>query len=215
MRDHGFTETELSEAKANFLNSYQEAVKRKQSRKSESLATAIAGSINDGTVFSTPETNLEIATAALDAITVEGIHSAFIDFWKAPGFHLVLSTKTEPEGALGILAAAYQESSSVAVDPPTARETIPFAYTDFGKAGKVASTVEIEDLGVSQITLSNNVRVNLKQTDFEKNRIHILAALDPVSFHNPRASPSSMPSRPRSIMAVDSQNTRMMNSQKS
>src|SRR5690606_16310051 len=56
--EHGFTEAELAEAKANFLNAYEQAVKQKPSRKSEGLATALARSVNDNKVFSTPETNL-------------------------------------------------------------------------------------------------------------------------------------------------------------
>ena len=189
VRDHGFTEAELSEAKANLLNSYEEAVKRKDSRKSEALATAIAGSVNDDTVFSTPETNLEIASAALDKITVEDVHTAFTEFWKAPGYDLVLTTKIEPEGALQELAADYEKSASVEVDPPAARATVPFAYTDFGNAGKVASTIEIEDLGVTQLTLSNNIHINLKKTDFEKNRIRILARIGTGQLSQPEGKP--------------------------
>ena len=187
--DHGFLEAEIGEAKANILNAYQEAVKRKDSRKSEALATAIAGSINDGTVYSTPETDLELASAALEAITTASVHSAFKDFWNAPGYHLVLSAKTEPEGALGNLASLYQDSTSVLVEPPAAREAVPFGYTDFGKAGKVATTVEVEDLDVTQITLSNNIRINLKQTDFEKNRIQVLARIGTGQLSQPEGKP--------------------------
>ncbi len=186
---HGFLDAELAEAKANILNTYQEAVKRKDSRRSETLATAIASSINDGTVYSTPETNLELASAALEEITVESVHAAFEDFWKSTGYHLVLSTKTEPEGALGDLAAMFQDSTGTEVAPPAQREAIPFGYTDFGIAGSVATTVEAEDLGVTQITLANNIRINLKQTDFEKNRIRILARIGTGQLSQPQGKP--------------------------
>ena len=186
---HGFTEAELTEAKANILNSYQEAVKRKGSRKSESLATAIAGSVNDGTVFSTPETNLEIGTKALDAITVEMVNGGFNSFWEAPGYHLVLSTKETPEDGTKSLAALYQESTGTAVEQPVARAIIPFAYTDFGKAGTVEKTTEIEDLGATQLILANNIRINLKKTDFEKNRIRMTARIGSGKLSQPQDKP--------------------------
>jgi len=186
---HGFTDAELAEAKANILNSYQEAVKRKDSRKSEELATAIAGSVNDSTVFSTPETNLELGTKALDAITAGMVHEAFKAFWEAPGYHLVLSTKIAPEDGTKSLAAIYQESTGTAVGPPAAREVVPFAYTDFGKAGKVAKTTEIGDLGVTQLVLANNIRVNLKKTDFEKNRIRMSARIGSGKLSQPKDKP--------------------------
>lgn len=186
---HGFTEAELAEAKANILNSYQEAVKRKDSRKSEALATAIAGSVNDGTVFSTPEANLEIGTKALDAITLAMVHGAFKSFWEAPGYHLVLSAKKAPEDGTKSLAAIYQESTGVPVEPPAARAITPFAYTDFGKPGKVSKTTEVGDLGATQLVLANNIRVNLKKTDFEKNRIHTLARIGSGKLSQPKGKP--------------------------
>ncbi|MGJ8632599.1 MAG: M16 family metallopeptidase [Luteolibacter sp.] len=187
--EYGFTEAEISEAKAKLLNSYEESVKRQDTRKSETIATAIAGSVNDGTVFSTPEKNLEVALKALEETTSEKVHNEFVEFWQAPGHHLVLSTKTEPEGAATALSATWQESTGTPVDPPAAREIVPFAYTDLGEAGTVADTIQVEDLGVTQLTLSNNIRVNLKPTDFEKNRIHISARIGTGQLSQPKDSP--------------------------
>lgn len=187
--DFGFTESELAEAKANLLNAYQEAVKRKESRKSDALASAIASSINDHTVFSTPETNLEIASAALEEITPEIVHEEFVKFWQAPGHHLVLSTKEKPEGAEIELAALYQESIGVALEAPSEREAAPFGYTDFGKPGKITKTTEVDDLEITQLTLSNNVRVNLKKTPFEKNRIRLVARIGSGQLSQPADKP--------------------------
>jgi len=187
--EHGFLESELAEAKANFLNMYEEAVKRKDTRKSETLATGIAQAINDGTVFTTPETSLEIVNEALESITIEKVHADFADFWNAPGYHLVLSTKSTTDDAESELASIYNKSAETPVEAPIARAIIPFGYTDFGKSGQVANTLEIPDLGITQITLANNVRVNLKQTNFEKNRIRILARIGTGQLSQPKDKP--------------------------
>ena len=188
-KEHGFTEPELSEAKANLLNAYREAVKRKESRKSDYLATAIARSVNDGSVFSTPESDLALAEEILDSITAEKVHTEFVDFWQAPGYHLVLSTKEAPDDAAETLAKLYEQSSANAVEPPAARELIPFGYSDFGASGAVEETVVIEDLDVTQIKLANNVRINLKKTDFEKNRIRIMARIGSGQLTQPKDTP--------------------------
>lgn len=188
-KEHGFTEAELSEAKANLLNAYREEVKRKDSRKSDSLATAIARSVNEETVFSTPEADLALAEEILNGITVAEVHADFVKFWEAPGYHLVLSTKEAPEDAAETLAKLYKESSKTTVEPPAARAMIPFGYTDFGKPGTVADTVEVEDLGITQIKLANNVRINLKKTDFEKNRIRLLARIGTGQLSQPKDTP--------------------------
>lgn len=188
-QEHGFTEAELSEAKANLLNAYREAVKRKDTRKSDSLATAIASSVNDGSVFSTPETDLALAEEILKGITAEKVHEDFVKFWEAPGYHLVLSTKEAPDDAAETLAKLYKESSATTVMPPAARELIPFGYTDFGTPGTVAKTVDVEDLGITQIKLANNVRINLKKTDFEKNRIRMMARIGTGQLSQPKDTP--------------------------
>ncbi len=188
-KDHGFTEAELSEAKANLLNAYREAVKRKDTRKSDSLATAIASSVNEGSVFSTPEADLALAEEILKGITVDKVHEDFVKFWEAPGYHLVLSTKEASEDAAETLAKLYTESAKTIVEPPTARELIPFGYTDFGTPGTVANTIEVEDLGITQIKLSNDVRINLKKTDFEKNRIRMMARIGTGQLSQPKDAP--------------------------
>ncbi|MFM2197371.1 MAG: hypothetical protein RLZZ505_803 [Verrucomicrobiota bacterium] len=188
-KEHGFTEAELSEAKANLLNAYREAVKRKDTRKSDSLATDIASSVNDGSVFSTPETDLALAEEILKGITVDKVHEDFVKFWEAPGYHLVLSTKEAAEDAAETLAKLYAESAKNTVEPPAARELIPFGYTDFGTPGTVAETVEVEDLGITQIKLANNVRINLKKTDFEKNRIRMMARIGTGQLSQPEGMP--------------------------
>ncbi len=185
----GFTEAELGEAKANVLNAYEQAVKAKPTRKSEALATGIARVLNDEKVFSTPETNLEIISKGLDAIDVVKLHEALKAFWNAPGYHLVLTTKDKPEGAEATLSALFQESAGKVVEAPAARAAEPFGYTSFGKAGTVGTRKEVADLGVTQLVLSNKVRVNLKPTDFEKNRIRIMARIGSGKLSQPKNSP--------------------------
>jgi zinc protease len=175
--EHGFTEVELAEAKANILNRYEQAVKQEATRKSEGIAMAMVRSINDDEVFSTPETNLEIVRMGLEAVDPEGCHAAFKKFWDATGMHLILTTKEKPAGAEKNLAALYQESTGSPVAAPAAGTSQQFGYTSFGKSGSVTSRKEVADLGITQLVLSNYVRVNLKPTDFEKGRIHLLARI--------------------------------------
>lgn len=164
-------------------------MKRKDTRKSETLASAIASAVNDETVFSTPETNLEIVANALANLTVAKAHQAFKEFWDIPGYHLVLSTKNTPEGTLEKLSETYSASQNDLVDAPEDRPATPFAYTEFGPAGSVALLTEVEDLGIQQITLSNNIRINLKQTPFEKNRIRFLAKIGTGQLTQPADTP--------------------------
>ncbi len=187
--DHGFTVAELAEAKSNLLNAYEQRVKQMPTRKSESIATVLASSINDDKVFSNPETDLDLARRALDDIDLVSTHQAFRKFWEAPGHHLVLTTKEKPEGAPKDLAALYEESRGKPVEPPAARVMQPFGYSDFGKPGTVVSRKEVKDLGITQLVLSNQVRVNLKPTEFEKGKIRLLARVGSGKLTQPKDLP--------------------------
>ncbi|MEY3897290.1 MAG: hypothetical protein RLZZ214_2811, partial [Verrucomicrobiota bacterium] len=187
--DHGFTEAELAEAKSNLLNAYEQQVKQKSTRKSDSIATVLARSINDNTVFSDPETDLALAKTALDAIDVKSCHEAFKKFWDAPGHHLILTTKQKPENAEKDLAALFEESRGKPVEAPVQHATQAFGYTDFGLPGTVLSRKEVKDLGITQLVLSNQVRVNLKPTDFEKGKIRLLARVGSGKLTQPRDMP--------------------------
>jgi zinc protease len=187
--EHGFTESELAEAKSNLLNAYEQQVKQKATRKSEGIATVLARSINDKSVFSDPETDLEIAKRSLDAIDAAACHQALKTFWEAPGYHLVLTTKEKPENAEKDLAALFEDSRGVPVEAPSTRAIQVFDYTDFGKAGTVTSRKEVADLGITQLVLSNKVRVNFKRTDFEQGKIRLMARIGSGKLSQPKDMP--------------------------
>jgi zinc protease len=186
---HGFTLQELEEAKANILNSYEQAVKQKPTRKSEGIATVLARTVNDNTVFSEPETDLVIIREGLEKIDPSTCHEAFKSFWDASGFHLVLTTKEKPGNAEVELAALFEDSRGVPVEPPVTRAIPVFAYESFGKPGTVKSTKTVEGLDITQIVLSNQVRLNLKRTDFEKDRISISARIGSGKLAQPKDMP--------------------------
>lgn len=187
--EFGFTEAELAEAKSNLLNSYEQQVKQKATRKSEAIASMLAKSTNDERVFSDPETDLLIAGRNLDAIDTATCLNALQTFWNATGYHLILTTKEKPENAEQELAALFEDSRGTPVEAPAARAILPFAYTDFGKPGTVTTTKEVTDLGITQLTLSNRVRVNLKRTDFEQGRIRVLARIGSGQLSQPQGMP--------------------------
>lgn len=175
--EFGFTKAELHEASANLLNAYDQAVKTAASRKSDDLATATVQSINAGSVLSTPETDLEIARAALKDLTPADCQAAFTGFWKSVKPRLILTAPQATDDIATTLREAFTAAAGTQLEAPEEIEVPEFAYTDFGPAGKIDEEREVEGLGVTTWTLSNGVTVNLKRTDFEKNRISLSARI--------------------------------------
>jgi len=187
--EYGFTDAELAEAKANLLNAYEQEVKTQSTRKSETIATEIAKVMPNEEVWSSPETDLEIAKKGLAALTPDVCHKALQAFWKDQGVHLILTTKEAKPTAKDDLAADYKASHAKPVEAPTGSKATPFGYTDFGPAGTVVTEKKVDDLGITQLVFSNNIRVNLKKTDFDKDKISLFARIGSGQLSLPKDKP--------------------------
>lgn len=176
---YGFTESEFEQVKANLLNSYKQAAEKAETRQSRGIATSIVQTLNERAVFTTPQQNYEVAQKAFKTLTIKDCHQAFQTFWNANEQSLILTTAQENEGDQETLKQLYLESQKVAIEAPVNETKQEFAYQDFGPAGTIISETRNDELDLTQLTLSNNVRVNLKKTDFQKETIHTL-----LSFGN-------------------------------
>lgn len=167
-RQYGFSEAEFAEARANRLNALEESARRASTRKSRNLSSALVRSIRGDKVFMDPQTQRDLMVPELEALSVEDAESSFVEAW-------------EPEERLiyikGNFArpveAAFAEAQAVEVEPPDLAAVAEFGYTDFGEPADIVREETAEDLGIRQLVLSNGVRLNLKQTDFEANTIRI------------------------------------------
>lgn len=173
--EHGFAPAELEEIRASVINSLEEAVRAAPTRRSGSLAHAIAAAIEDEEVFTTPETNLEITRPVLAQITVEDCVGALRATWQAAAPRLFVSGRIEESVTAREVLAKFHESNAVAVQPPEEITTAEFAYTDFGPPGEVVSREHVADLDVTLVQFANGARLNLKRTDFQANAISLQA----------------------------------------
>lgn len=172
--EHGFQPAELREVQAELLNAFEEAVRRASTRQSARLAEAIISSISDGSVFTMPETELELMRPAVEAMSLEDVQDALRETWSPEGRFIFVTGNLELEDAEETILAVYEASLAEPVEPMEEITEAEFAYTDFGTAGEVAEQRHVEDLDVHQVVFDNQVRLNVKTTDFQANTIHML-----------------------------------------
>ncbi len=167
----GFTKAELDEQLANFDTSFSDAAKQASTRRSSNLADAIVGTLGSKAIITTPQTDLEIYQAVKPKLTLEAVNGYFrTAFGQMPNV-LHITTKTPIADPQSTVMAALQESGKIAVTAPEQTTNKAFAYNNFGKAGKIVKDKMIADLGIRTIMFGNNVRLNLKKTDFEKGTV--------------------------------------------
>ena len=186
---HGFTEAELDEIKANLVNSYELSVKAEASRKTNDLASSLARHVHKDAVFSTPADDLAILKKNIAAITADTCHQALRDFWDTEDITLILTTNSSQENADDTLDKLYRESLTTEVSPPEKKATASFAYTDFGEPGTIASQSHIEDLDITQVSFHNGCKCNIKKTDFDKNSINLTTRVGAGKLTMPKDKP--------------------------
>ncbi len=173
---YGFTQSEYKEVVAELINAYEQSVETAPTRKSDGIASSLTEHAHTDAVYSTPETDLAILKENLKSLSPTIVHKAFNAFWDTADVHLILSTQAAADNTKETLQEIYKLQSGVALQAPANKEVSAFAYTDFGQAGKASPTTHIEDLDIYQWSYPNGVKVNFKQTDFDKNSINMIAS---------------------------------------
>src|SRR6185503_2440854 len=120
-------------------------------------------------------------------ITLAQTNAAFRELWTGSAPLIHVSDKQDITSAQ--LAAAFDASRKVAVAAPKEGATKTFAYESFGKPGTIASDTQIADLGVRTIRFANNVRLNLKKTDFEAGKVRFVVRLGDGILDLPKDQP--------------------------
>ncbi len=186
----GFQDAELKEIVARQINGLEQAVKTAPTRRSDAIADEIADTLLERDVFTTAEDDLALYKPAFEKITVADCLAALRAAW-SPKHRIVAVTGNAKLGdaATAAIAAAYDRCSATPISAPEAIADLKWAYTDFGPAGKVAKRERVEDLDLTLITFENGVRLNLKKTDFEANRIRINVRLGNGSLTEPKDKP--------------------------
>lgn len=165
---YGFQQAELDELIANSKRSLTDNANYAAKRTSASLVGGITGAFSGGGVRTTPQYQKDFFDEVVKTITIEDLERAFRKTWTTDFPNKIWVSGPElddvtPEDVL----AVYEAAQAREIDPPATRQNLEFAYQDFGPAGEIISRDVIEDMSITRLKFENNVRLNLKKTDFE------------------------------------------------
>jgi zinc protease len=191
--EHGFTQAEVDEQLANRRTALKNSVAGVTTRRSDSLADALIAAADGDFVFVRPETSQTLFEATAPSLNAAAVTAAFrkrMDGFSAPLARV--TTKKPVEGGTGAILAALRASTQVAVAAPTEAANAAFAYNDFGTPGKVVSDERIEDLGIRRIRFANHVMLNIKKTDFQKDKVLLSLRIDGGNLLATRDDPTKV-----------------------
>lgn len=171
--EFGFTQSELNEQLANLRTALRNGADQANTRTSSGLADGIWSAWADDRVFAHPDYALAWFEDIESELTVEALEYSFNRMWKAAPPRVFVALNEELTDGPAAVREAWLSASAEPVEAPEDFSDEAFAYTDFGTPGEVVSQAEIEDLGVTQISFDNGVRLSVKPTDFEDSIIRV------------------------------------------
>ena len=188
--EYGFLPEELAESVAEMKNNLEQAVRTAPTRRSNGLADELADDLLDRSVTVHPVAELALYSPALATLTPEDCATALHTAWnETNGRKIFVTGNVQIPSAAQSITAAYAASRKVAVAAPPRTVQAAFAYTAFGKPGKVAKKDAVDDLGATLVQFKNGVRLNLKPTDFEVGRIRVSVRIGGGTLSMPMNQP--------------------------
>lgn len=186
----GFTRAEVDEQLASIRTGLENAAAGADTRSHGTLVGAALALIRDDQVPTTPESGLARFNQFAPTITPRTVLAALKEEavpLKDP--LLRFQGRTAPKGGEDALRNTWAKATRAEAPAGEVPAPIPFAYTDFGPVGTIASDTTEPLYGIRQIRFANNVRLNLKRTDLAKDRIDVRLNLDGGEMLDTRADP--------------------------
>ena len=183
----GFTDAEVAEQVANVRTGIENAAASADTRNNAALVAAALVFLREDKVPTSPASVLERFRHNEASLTPAAVLAALrADAIPLENPLIRFQGRTPPANGLENGAASGEPALRAAWDeamraPSRIRVRAPsgaFAYTDFGPPGAIASDSTRADLGIRQIRFANGVRLNLKRTDLEADRVLVRLFLD-------------------------------------
>ncbi len=174
VKQFGFSAGELERAKKTYLNNLQKALKEDEKTESASYVNEYVGNFLENEPIPGIKFEYEFANEVFPSVELSELNE-LAPKWITDYNRVIIITGPEKEGlqmpdeeqVLKWIKATENESIEPYDDAIAGAELI----TSLPKAGKVTGEKVIEEVGVTEWTLSNGARVVLKPTDFKNDQI--------------------------------------------
>jgi zinc protease len=177
--EFGFTAAEVAEQVANARTAAENAAAGAATRNNATFVGMALQLLQDERIPTTPESGLERFNALAPQITPEAVLAALKHELVPLDNPLIrFEGRTAPKGGAEALRAAWNAGMAEPLAKQDDTALAEFAYTDFGPPGKVVSDKPEPLLGIREIVFANGLKLNLKPTALQQDRISLSLAID-------------------------------------
>ncbi|MFP4094664.1 MAG: M16 family metallopeptidase [Cyclobacteriaceae bacterium] len=178
IRRFGFTQTELDRYKTRMLTSYETSYKERDKTESARFANEYVRNFFENEPAPGVAFEYKFAQEVLPGISLEQINS-LAEQWIKENNRVVVVMAPEKEGVSVPTETEVREILDQAAESEVTAyqdEEVPAKLIeDVPSAAAVTSSKEVEEIGVTELTFDNGLKVVLKPTDFKDDEILMLA----------------------------------------
>jgi zinc protease len=170
MHQYGISEAELQRQKEFFINNAERNVLAAKTRHSSELVSKLIHCYQEKLHFLSPENYCELIKQLNAEITAKDCEKELEKIWK--NLYIAISSDQPIDGKEKTIQEIFNQSEQVSVVSNEHETLGNFAYEHFDTPHRaIVQRNNIEDLGMTQLTLANDIKINLKPTDFTQNQI--------------------------------------------
>jgi zinc protease len=167
---NGVSQDEVDRVIAQYRTFFENNSAAADTTPSSQVINNLLRSVDEKTVFTSPQSDLELYNKVVAGLTAERVNAALRELFKGDPRVFVSSATPLPGGADGV-ATALADGRKAPIGETAAASAPPWPYTNFGKPGKVASQRTVDDLGVTYVKFENGVTLTVKPTQLRVGQI--------------------------------------------
>jgi zinc protease len=176
---YGFTTAEVAEQVANIRTAVEDQAAGAATRPNNMFVGMAISLLQDDKVPTTPQSGLERFNAYAPQITPAKVLAALKRELVPLDDPLIrFEGRTPPKGGAAAIRAAWNAGMAGTIGKESSARLGDFGYTDFGTPGTIVSDKTEPLLGIREIVFANGLKLNLKPTDLEKDRIAVSLNID-------------------------------------
>lgn len=170
--EYGFTDEEFNRIKKNILCQLKADKDLDKTRETSSLIETLLNITINKDILTTNQADYEIAKEFLENEgNKETCLKLFKDSWNMENLSIYLSTDSDIKYTEAQLNEAYNQSKKSTLAVPEEEKTSKYHFSGFGEKGDIVKEHYNTDLDCYEYQLSNNIRINLKHTMYDKNTV--------------------------------------------
>jgi zinc protease len=188
---YGVEPAELQRVIDEYRATLQSAVDGAATRPTPNLADELVRTVDENEVFTPPTEDLKVFDDAVKGLTPEKVNDAIRGVFAGSGPLVELADPQPVLGGEAAVAQAFKTAEAAPLAPTSKQAAVTWPYTDFGKTGAVAQQREIADLGVTDVTFANGVRLTVKPTQLRKDQILVSVDVGSGRLELPKDRPAN------------------------